>query len=792
MQYVSMRGWFFCIGFLLPALSFAQAANYDDLNLKELRKKAEQQLQLGDWYSAIHTYEAAYKKAQNGDASPETQYKLAGKVANLYRKIRHYDQAADYYKTLAIQRSGAYPKAFYRMALMVQQQGLYDSARKLLKQVKARYQGPDAYAVKKRVEQALKGTKKALKRGISSDTAALTHLKTSINSPYSEFSPKLLNDTTLLYASRKVDSLIRIKRGGNIQKRTRFYKAHFKEGEWQHEGPWEKGPSLKGNLGNGAFSQDRKRFYFTKCQFSNEQQQMICNLYEARRKGESWSKARKLPAPINLKGVSSTQPTTGVISKGQQKKAVLIFASDRDRGRGKMDIWYSTYNRESGDYSRPRNMGRKVNTKGNEVTPFYDSSESILFFSSDSRAGYGGLDVYAVKGEFGRFREDSRHLKAPVNSPADDLYYWKKAGRAGFIVSNRPGVETLKHPTCCDDLFATELPTRDTSKKELLAKKFIGDVLKEKRSESDSLEDQKNKTVVNFYKSDIATGGREKVASDTFGDKDSGRFKFQIQSVKSNKHIYATANRKGYEKDTSDIFKQKELKRGVRHARLFLRHTQEKTKEQKQEITAQAEKEVTKRKSDEKIAQEKTRIDTNQRRQKETKEEERDSVKQQIEKEKQAIARKSKEEDKQPSKKPKKGGRKKEQQTNDKIPEPRNEPVVIENINYGFDQAKLDQQARNAIDTTVLELMQGNPDLRVQIRSHTDAAGSDEYNLELSKRRAQRVVDYLVEKGIDRDRLVPKGFGERRFIAPNFSLDGTDNPEGRRKNRRTEFKILNK
>ena len=776
MQYVSMRGLFFCIAFLLPAISFAQAGNYDDLSLKELRKKAEQQLQLGDWYSAINTYEVAYEKAQSADATPETQYKLASKVANLYRKIRNYKRSASYYKILALQRSGAYPKAFYNMALMVKQQGLYDSAKVLLKQVKNRYRGPDAYAVKKQTESALKGAKKALEENISSDTAQLTHMNTSINSPYSEFSPRLLNDTSMLYASRKVDSLIQIKRGGNIKQRTRFYKAHFKEGEWEHEGPWEKGPSLKGNLGNGAFSQDRERFYFTKCQFSNEQQQMICKLYEAKSEGQSWSKPRKLPPPINLKGVSSTHPTTGIISKGRQKQPVLIFASNRDRGRGGMDIWYSTYDQESGDFSRPRNMGRKVNTKGDEVTPFYDSAESTLFFSSDSRAGYGGLDVYAVQGEFGRFRESSRHLEAPINSPADDLYYWKKEGKAGFLVSNRPGVETLKHPTCCDDLFATELPARDTGEKEILAKRFIGDVIKE--MPSDSLQDRKRETVVNFYKADLAKGTQQKLASDTFGAKDSGRFRFEIQQVKPKKHIYATADRQGYEKDTSNIFKQKELKRGARHARLFLRHRQEKTEDQKEEITTKAEKEAIQQKSEDKIAQKKTNIDTNQRRQEERKDATEDSMKQKVEKAKQTTASKTKEQQD-------------KEQSRDKRPESGNEPVVIEDVNYGFDEAKLDQQARNAIDTTVLELMQENPDLTVQIRSHTDAAGSDEYNLELSQRRAQRVVDYLVEQGIDRDRLVPKGFGERRPIAPNFNLDGTDNPEGRRKNRRTEFKILN-
>ncbi len=74
--------------------------------------------------------------------------------------------------------------------------------------------------------------------------------------------------------------------------------------------------------------------------------------------------------------------------------------------------------------------------------------------------------------------------------------------------------------------------------------------------------------------------------------------------------------------------------------------------------------------------------------------------------------------------------------------------------------------------------------------SHTDSIASNDYNLALSQRRAESTVRYLVNKGIAQERLVAKGYGESKPIAPNSNRDGTDNPEGRQKNRRTEFKIL--
>ena len=74
--------------------------------------------------------------------------------------------------------------------------------------------------------------------------------------------------------------------------------------------------------------------------------------------------------------------------------------------------------------------------------------------------------------------------------------------------------------------------------------------------------------------------------------------------------------------------------------------------------------------------------------------------------------------------------------------------------------------------------------------SHTDSIAGNVYNYELSKKRAEATVSYLISKGISPDRLTARGYGEEEPVARNTNPDGTDNPEGRAKNRRTEFKIL--
>ena len=87
-------------------------------------------------------------------------------------------------------------------------------------------------------------------------------------------------------------------------------------------------------------------------------------------------------------------------------------------------------------------------------------------------------------------------------------------------------------------------------------------------------------------------------------------------------------------------------------------------------------------------------------------------------------------------------------------------------------------------------MLADNPEIRIELGSHTDSVDDNAYNMNLSQRRAESAVKYIVQHGIAPDRLVAKGYGEEHPIARNTNPDGTDNPVGRQKNRRTEFKIL--
>ena len=137
-------------------------------------------------------------------------------------------------------------------------------------------------------------------------------------------------------------------------------------------------------------------------------------------------------------------------------------------------------------------------------------------------------------------------------------------------------------------------------------------------------------------------------------------------------------------------------------------------------------------------------------------------------------------------------------------------PVLIENIFYDFDKATLRPESQTALDELV-KLLNENPNITIELSAHTDCRGSDQYNERLSQQRAQNVVNYLIQHGIEKERLTPKGYGEdkpkriKRKVAEKYPflkegdiLDETfisTLPEEQQEqchqlNRRTEFIVL--
>jgi len=141
---------------------------------------------------------------------------------------------------------------------------------------------------------------------------------------------------------------------------------------------------------------------------------------------------------------------------------------------------------------------------------------------------------------------------------------------------------------------------------------------------------------------------------------------------------------------------------------------------------------------------------------------------------------------------------------------PTDSPIKVENINYEFGSWELLPESKIALDTLV-QVLVFNPTITIELMAHTDHVGSDQFNFDLSQKRAQSVVDYLIEKGINAQRLVAKGYGEtwpkkvtrkiareHDFLKRNdeltedFIMELTEEQQeiARAINRRTEFRVL--
>lgn len=186
------------------------------------------------------------------------------------------------------------------------------------------------------------------------------------------------------------------------------------------------------NDGPATFSRDGKEMIFTRTNYKKKGPDGVrkLGLYHADfdAKKNKWVNIK--PLPLNNDSFNVTHPS---LSKDGSK---LYFSSDRPGSLGETDIFVSTKS-ETG-WSAPVNAGSEVNTPGSEMFPFI-ADDGTLYFSSDSRVGLGGLDIYSATST-GTGWGNVQNLGATANSAADDFgYVTDETSRNGFLVSNRTG-----------------------------------------------------------------------------------------------------------------------------------------------------------------------------------------------------------------------------------------------------------------------------------------------------------------------------------------------------------------
>jgi len=195
-------------------------------------------------------------------------------------------------------------------------------------------------------------------------------------------------------------------------------------------------PKLRTPFHDGPVSFDVKKdiIYFTRNSISNgktsQSRDGVNNLkiFQGKLEGGDW----KVTGSFRY---SSNEYSVGHPSIDKEG-TILYFASDMPGGYGKSDIYFSVFS--NGQWSKPFNLGPKVNTEGNEFFPFM-SHEGVLYFASDGHGGLGALDVYFSVPEQGVFT-NIENMGYPINSSRDDFgIALDSTGVKGYFTSNRPG-----------------------------------------------------------------------------------------------------------------------------------------------------------------------------------------------------------------------------------------------------------------------------------------------------------------------------------------------------------------
>ena len=442
-------------------------------------------------------------------------------------------------------------------------------------------------------------------------------------------------------------------------------------GVWQK--PVSAGEALntKNDEGTPSFSPDGNTMFYSVAGGSEDMPSQP-QIFFSKRSEASWGKGEKL---VISKDSIYTYSHPAVSPDGNW----LYFVSNLPGGYGGLDIWRATLNgTQVGAYE---NLGAEVNSKGDEMFPTF-SPDGILYYSSDGKDGFGGLDIFSAReDEWGIWHVS--HLLPPINSNADDfgMTFWRgtKEDQEGWFSSNR------NHGKGYDNIYSFVLPS--------IKVKIKGTVY-------DNEDEPLGGAIVRVV----------------------GRNGMNFKSVSKPDGTYEVSI------DRSTEYVMMSGKQGYLNRKAQLLSS-----------------------GDEKDA---------------------DYI---VDFHLPCISK----------------------------------PIVVENVFYDYNQATIKEESFPSLDELVV-LLQDNPYTQIELSAHTDRIGSQQFNLNLSARRAESVCKYLTEHGIESERLVPVGYGkEQPFVidekyAERYgfpveqelteeyvnSLDADKQNVADQINRRTQFKVL--
>ncbi len=527
--------------------------------------------------------------------------------------------------------------------------------------------------------------------------------------------------------------------------------------------------------GTATFTPDGETMIFARNNRDGQNKAGMIDLkiYSAKRKKGDWVNTKELP--FNSPDYATCHPSLSADG------TMLFFASNRPGGYGGMDIY--VVKKLGEDWGVPVNLGPEVNTMGHDIFPFI-AADGTLYFSSDGHAGYGGLDVYSVKME-GMTPGSFTHLPTPVNSQHDDFGFTSEiTERKGYLTSNRPGGKGQ------DDIYRWKF----NGVKPVMASICVVEKATGVRINDASLRIQPAGT---------PDWGWDETDPRNFTDPASELVSLKNETTTQPPHTFTRScnvqmpvypgkfyvvevQKKGYQPVTLQVSANEMTLNPeflVPIEKPAVKSFTGVVRDQAADIplmgaTVKVENKCTGEvltlqtdasgsfnfnfdcRCDYEVVAEKSGFDAREKLWK--------AIDMDCGEDLPVVAMYL-------------------------TPEPKTPElevgtvIKLENVYYDYDRYFIRSDAAADLDH-VVDLMKKYPSLEIELGSHTDARGSDSYNLELSQKRAEAAVVYIISKGISANRLQARGYGETQLV--NHCANGvTCSDAEHQQNRRTEIKI---
>jgi len=738
-------------------------------------EKANGYFELTNYPEAIKYYEKTLKKDPNNAEALRN-------IAFSHKKLKNYTAAEEYYQK-ATSLSNVLASDHLHYGQVLKNNNKPTEAKKQFKLFLEKE--PNSFLGK-----VLLNSIEEITVWEKEDKAFEINLVENINSKYSDFCALVYQDALIFISERQIDF---VNEKTNSSTNRPYLSIFYSKKEKNFEKVKEFSNQLSTEYHDGpvSISKDGNTIYFTRSIKGELSKKSInhSKIYQASAKGNKWKDIT--PMSFNNENYSVAHPW--ITEDGK----TLFFTSNMPGGFGGMDLYMSSKTDE--EWGKPVNLGQEINTALDEVFPYI--KDTLFYFASDGHGGYGGLDIYSIVFKNGKAQGNPENLKAPINSPADDFGITFQDKDTGYFSSNRPGGigsddiysfkwEGLTEKTAITGVLQYGKLSADNTKIDLLDEndQVIQSTTTDKNGnfKFDKLSldenylikiDESDESKLDQAKLYITNSNGEKVIlANKLGK---GKFTFkalpytyydELELLKEVDESLLTINIYGqvYKKLPGDYSEGMEI--------LIL--------DEEGNVIGKARTDKDGKFIFDKLAPDEVYMFML---------EEGDGNFNVIVLDENGkvidAAKKS-------------GGKfKYHRLTSDKtiitlineidevIKIAENENFIISKILYDYDSYEINEASKKELDK-LITILKKNKGIGVELSSHTDDIGSAKFNLDLSQKRADAAVEYILSKGIEKKRIIAKGYGKAHPIAPNKLPNGDDNPEGRAKNRRTEFKVI--